>query len=672
VPEPSFDLDTFLAMPRLAGLHLSPDGSRLALTVQTVAGDGKRFISSIWEVRTDGRSAPRRLTRSSKGERARGFLPDGSLLFTSGRNDGESGADHTDTDALFVLPAAAGEPRRLLDPPAGVGAVLTGASSPTIVVTAALHPGAATFEEDEARERARSDAGVEARLVDEYPDRYWDHDIGPRASRLFALELGNAESTGAPARDLTPAPPWPGWLEGEDVGLALSPDGARVAFDAAMHAGPRFKADLVVVGTSAADGVRVLVDADVEHGALAWSPDGSTIAVASRDLGEPDAPPRNHLSLVDAATGAVRPLAEQWDARAHEISWSSDGRALLVVADELGHTPIFRVGLDGSLTRLTAAGAYGSLAVAPDGVSLYAIRSHLDSPPVPVRLDQSTADQAPPALPSPGAGTSVPVRVEEVSATAADGTEVRSWLVLPRDRPAGPMPLAVLIHGGPISSWTGWHWRWSAPLYAARGWAVLLPNPRLSTGYGHEHIARAWTDWATLPAGDIHASIDAAIARDDVDGERVAALGGSYGGYMANWLAGTTDRFRAIVTHASVWNLTMERDTSDAGFWMDREFGHPLHDEESWRRQSPHLNVASITTPMLLIHGARDQRVPIGHTHHLWMELQTRGVPSRMLVYPDENHWVLKPQNSRLWYETVFAFLDEHVLGGEWVRPALL
>jgi dipeptidyl aminopeptidase/acylaminoacyl peptidase len=149
-------------------------------------------------------------------------------------------------------------------------------------------------------------------------------------------------------------------------------------------------------------------------------------------------------------------------------------------------------------------------------------------------------------------------------------------------------------------------------------------------------------------------------------------MGGSYGGYMANWLAGGTDRFRAIVTHASVWNLAMQRDICDVGFALDREFGHPLRDEQNWRRQSPHLRADALATPMLVIHGLRDQRVPVANAHSLWMELQLRAIPSRLLLFPDENHWILKPQNARLWYQTVFGFLDEHVLGEAWRRPALL
>jgi dipeptidyl aminopeptidase/acylaminoacyl peptidase len=673
VPDPAFDLDDFLAMPRLVNLHLCPDGTRLALTVQTMAADGKRFVASIWEVRTDGEAPPRRLTRSARGETARGFLPDGSLLFTSSRSDAESEDDrHPDGDVLYVLPGAGGEPRRVLAPPDGIGVVLTMPSSPTVVVTAALHPSAATFDEDEARQAARKEAGIEARLVEHYPDRWWDHDIGPRQPHLFALELSGGDAEIPGVRDLTPSPPWPGWFEAEDPQFALSADGSRVAFGAAMHAAPGFKADLAMVATSGDEAVRVLVDAAVEHGALAWSPDGSTIAVASTDLGEPARPPRFHLCLIDAATGAARLLAEDWIGQVQEVCWTSDGTALLVTADEHGHTPVFRIELDGDATRLSASGAYRNLVVAPDGATLFAIRSHITEPPAAVALHVQGADQQPRRLRSPVDGPPVRAHLEEVATAAADGTEIHSWLVLPQVTGAEPLPLVVLIHGGPVSSWAGWHWRWNACLLAARGWAVLLPNHRLSTGYGHEHIARAWDDWATLPAGDIHAAVDAVEVRPDIDAGRSAAMGGSYGGYMANWLAGTTNRFRAIIAHASVWDLTMERDTSDAGFFMDREFGDPLRHEENWRRQSPHLRVEAITTPMLVIHGGRDQRVPVGNAHHLWMELQSRGLPSRMLLFPDENHWVLKPQNARLWYLTVFAFLDQYVLGAEWVRPPLL
>ena len=679
VSETRFDVDAFVSMPRLLNLHVSPDGSRLALTVHNVAADGKRFVGAIWEVHTSGDVPPRLLASPDNGATARGFLPDGSLLLTASPSDFERPASEAAdpdrsgvprADALYLLPVVGGEPRCILTPDAGVGEVLTARQSSTVVLTAAMHPGTTTLAEDEARERSRKDAGVQARLVDHYPDRYWDHDIGPRQPRLFAIDLTGGEADIPSARDLTPTPPWAGWLE--DVQFSLSDDGAHVVFGAEPHPAGRFKADLAVLDTVADSVVRILIDADANHSAVAWSPDGSTIAVAAEELGSPDTPPRFSLELVDAATAAVKHLAPEWDGLAVEIRWTRDGRALIITADEQGHTPVFRVDLDGAVTRLTASGAYRNLALSPDGATLYAIRSDITEPPAPVALDAAGADQQPRWLSSPIAATPLSTRCEEVSASGPDGARIHSWLVLPEERPATPLPLAVLIHGGPISSWTGWHWRWSASVLAAHGWAVLLPNPRLSTGYGHDHIAAAWGDWAALPAGDILAAVEAAAGRPDIDGARVAALGGSYGGYMSNWLAVTSDRFGAIVTHASVWDLQLERDTSDAGFLMDREFGDPLRHEDTWRRQSPHRLADSLHTPMLVIHGARDQRVPLGNAHSLWTALQMRGVPSRLLVFPDENHWILKPQNARLWYRTVLAFLDEHVLGKQWERPPLL
>jgi dipeptidyl aminopeptidase/acylaminoacyl peptidase len=291
------------------------------------------------------------------------------------------------------------------------------------------------------------------------------------------------------------------------------------------------------------------------------------------------------------------------------------------------------------------------------------------APSHPVRVSREgtvTVLAAPVGLPE------APATMVEVDTAAGDGARVRGWLMLPPGATAdAPAPLLLWIHGGPLHSWNAWSWRWNPQLAVARGYAVLLPDPALSTGYGLDFIARGWNAWGAAPYTDLMAITDAVVARPDIDETRTAAMGGSFGGYMANWVAGHTDRFRGIVTHASLWALDQFGPTTDfSPYWQS------IFTAEAMEENSPHRFVDEIRTPMLVVHGDRDYRVPIGEGLRLWSELNKRyaaadgSSPHRFLYFPDENHWVLKPQHAVVWYETVFAFLGQHVLGEEWTRPA--
>nr|WP_276612430.1 prolyl oligopeptidase family serine peptidase [Kineococcus vitellinus] len=224
-----------------------------------------------------------------------------------------------------------------------------------------------------------------------------------------------------------------------------------------------------------------------------------------------------------------------------------------------------------------------------------------------------------------------------------------------------------------MGSWNAWSWRWNPWLATARGYAVLLPDPALSTGYGPEFLARGWGAWGQAPYTDLMALTDAALAREDLDASRTAAMGGSFGGYVANWIAGHTDRFRAIVTHAGLWALEQFGPTTDAAHYWSREMTAQMV-----AANDPAAHVERITTPMLVIHGDKDYRVPVGEALRLWWELNRHwsgdpaDLPHRFLLFPDENHWVLTPQHAILWYETVFAFLATHVHGVPFQEPDLL
>jgi dipeptidyl aminopeptidase/acylaminoacyl peptidase len=220
-------------------------------------------------------------------------------------------------------------------------------------------------------------------------------------------------------------------------------------------------------------------------------------------------------------------------------------------------------------------------------------------------------------------------------------------------------------------SYNGWSWRWNPWLMAAKGYAVLKPDPALSTGYGVDFIRRGWGHWGGTPYTDLTSITDAAVQRPDIDESRTAAMGASYGGYMANWIAGHTDRFDAIVTHASIWSLEQEMWTSDQSYDFFREMTRDAADA-----YSPHRFADNIVTPMLVIHGEKDYRVPIGEALRLWWDLSSRSkggdFPHRFLYFPDENHWVLTPDHAKVWYSTILAFLAQHVLGEPWQRPEVL
>jgi dipeptidyl aminopeptidase/acylaminoacyl peptidase len=459
--------------------------------------------------------------------------------------------------------------------------------------------------------------------------------------------------------------------------VAVTPDGATVVcgWDTGEVTNPRNR--LVAIDVASGDRRVLLDDPASSVGHLACSPDGRLVVCERIRHGDPDHALDVGLWLVDLETGEGRELAADLQLWPSGPVWAADGRAVFFVADQNGRTPVFRVEVggeeEGRVTRLCADGAFSDPCPSPDGRRLYALRATMAAPAGAVALDAATADQRPQPLPTPGLPLAVPGSLTEVETQAGDGTRLRGWLVLPSGASAAaPAPLVVFIHGGPLSSWTGWSWRWNPWLLAARGYAVLLGDPAPSTGYGRALVQRGRGRWGAEPFADLMALVDAAEARPEVDAERTAAMGGSFGGYMANWVAGQTDRFRCIVTHASIWSLEQFHGTTDHAAWWEREFGSPEAMPERYREHSPDRNLARIRTPMLVIHGERDHRVPIGEALRLWADLTRTGAEARFLYFPDENHWILTPPHVRVWYETVLAFLDQHVLGKDWVRPPLL
>ena len=667
---PFGDLSRFLEIPRVTGLALSPDGGTLVAGVQRLSPDGKQFTSSVWRIDPAG-GAPVRLTRSGEGESAAGFLPDGSLLFTGKRPDPEAKKDDPAADgaALWSLPAAGGEARLLAAPPAGVVSFAIGRESGTVVFAAEVLGRSEDLADDAKRRKARKDADVTAILHEDAKVRYWDHPIGPAARRFFAFTPPADDSTQRPElADVT-----------GDVGFTiigehdLTPDGGTIvtAWHVELPDGD-YREDLMAIDVATGKRTTLASVPKVDFYAPRVSPDGRWVIVQREFHGDYDNALWQTLWLQPLDGGEGRDPLPDFDLWPNGQVWSHDSSTVYFVADELGHAPVFQLDIaSGTAIRLTGDhGSYSQVQVAPDG-TVYALRSAIDSPPRPVRLESSKADQQPTLLAAAAGvdGLELPGRWEEIVVPAADGRPIHARLVLPQGE--GPAPLLLFIHGGPHGSWNGWTWRWNPWVLARRGYAVLLPDPGMSTGYGRDFHQRGWGEWGGAPFTDLMTVTDAVVARPDIDETRTAALGGSFGGYMANWVATHTDRFKAIVSHAGLWNLEFVAG-SDAGYYFRREFGHVLEQPDRWERNSPHRFAADIRTPMLVIHGDRDYRVPIDNALRQWHDLKRHDADAKFLYYPDENHWISKPQESALWYETVAAFLADKVLGEEWQRPELL
>ncbi len=656
------DVDEYIGARRVTGLAASHDFSRAVIAIAALDDSRTEYRTSLWEIDVDGGSPARRLTHGEWGESAPVFTSAGDLLFSR-----RSSKD--DPARLWILPASGGEARVLETRSAGLSEVRTARSGLGLVGFSPVFGSSSTDEDDDALRTERKANKVDAILHTGVPVRFWDHDLGPATPHLFS---GSADgSTGL--RDLTPGAA--GALH--EAAFDVVADGSFVVSTWAVPGAlATVRTVLVRIDTATGERTTIVDDVDADLGAPAISPDGASVVFVRESLSTPEDAPRMTLQRYDFESSSVVDVAPGWDRWPIDPVWLPDGSGVLVTADDDGRSPIFVVRDGAEPRRLTNTDdAYTHVHVSPDGTRVLALAASYLAAPHPVSIDLSDGtvvdlDTSIDRCPLPGFLT-------EIDTVVDDGARVRGWLALPEGASeAAPAPLLLWVHGGPLGSWNTWSWRWNPWLMVARGYAVLLPDPALSTGYGQEFVQRGWGAWGKAPFTDLMALTDVAAALPEIDDTRTAAMGGSFGGYMANWIAGHTDRFDAIVTHASLWALDQFGPTTDAPYYWAREMSPEMAVENS-----PHLFVADIATPMLVIHGDKDYRVPIGEGLRLWYELLSEsGLPAddegntehRFLYFPAENHWILSPQHAKVWYEVVLAFLAEHVLGERVSMPRIL
>ncbi|OGA17620.1 MAG: hypothetical protein A3I63_03700 [Betaproteobacteria bacterium RIFCSPLOWO2_02_FULL_66_14] len=660
----TYTVEQHVALKRVTEFAASPCGSWLAVSVQRLDRDGAKYASDLWKVPTDGGAAVQ-LTRGDSKDSAPCFRHDGALAFLSNRLPNEVKPDEEAEKRMqvWLLPREGGEPRQLTDEPLGVESFRFAKGADRMVAFAPVIPG---IEHDRQRETAtaRSKHGPSARRFRAQPVRHWDHWLHENPD-LASTRLVAYDGSGQNRVDLTPEAQREFAIE---PALDVSEDG-RLAVATRHSIGKDRELDttllLVEIETRKA---RILGEAEnVNLEAPVFSPDGRCIA-ATRVTRSPSVAIRPLATVIDVATGAMRSIAEGWDRWPQVENWSRDGRYLIATADDEGHTPVFRIAVaDGAVERLTsrtAGGAHGHPVELPDG-RIAAIRSTLlDAPECCVVAPRAESAPQPLARLSGFVSAEEWASVETFSTPSTDGTPIHGFLVKPRDS-KGPLPLAFWIHGGPIGMDTdGWHWRWNPLLLVAQGYAVALPNPRGSTGFGQDFVQGIWGNvWGDQCYRDLMAVADALCTRTDVDAGRTMAMGGSFGGYMTNWIGTQTDRFACLVTHASIATMAQFTGVTDHPAWWYLEMGgeNPYADPERFDRYAPIRQVSNWKTPALIIHGECDYRCPVNEALNLFEALQYHGVPSELLVFPDENHWILKPRNVVAWYEAVIEFIGRHL-----------
>jgi dipeptidyl aminopeptidase/acylaminoacyl peptidase len=650
-----FDVATLLSLTRLSDPQISPDGKTVAFVAQTVDLPNNKKLNAIYSVPIAG-GTPLLL---GDGDRPR-WNQDGSRIFFD--------SDRSGSSQIWIMSANGSAPKQLTTVVSEASGVTVAADGKHIVFTSEVFPDCGVDDTCNQKNIDAAKGAPRARIYDSLLYRHWTTWQSPRRSHIISTVFDPVTLTVSDLKDLTPgkreAPPFS--LGGPDD-YVISPDSKEVCFAMNTDDVPAASTntDLFVIPIDGVGEPRRITTNPAADQSPQYSPDGQFLAWRSQQRPGYESD-RWRLLVMDRSSGNVNVLTDLLDRSVNSFTFSPDGRQIFFTAVDRGRQSIRVMPVTGGAIQVAISGDnfLDDMQLTHDGKTMVFTRQS-GSQPVGIARGSSSGG-APTDLTHfndalLAAHPTTPY--EEITTKGAEDAQVQTFLVKPPGfDPAKKYPVIMLIHGGPEGEWgQAWSYRWNAQVFAAQGYVVAMPNPRGSIGYGQKFTDDVNQDWGGRAYQDIMAATDAVAGLPYVDSEHISAAGASYGGYMINWIMGHSDRFKALVSHDGVYNLRTEAGGTEELWFPKWEFGGmPWENPDGYEKFSPDNYAKNFKTPTLVIHNELDFRIPYDQGLELFTALQMQKVPSKLLVFADEGHWVLKPRNSELWYKTVLNWLDTY------------
>jgi dipeptidyl aminopeptidase/acylaminoacyl peptidase len=665
-----FTFEDMMKLKRVGAPVPSPDGRWVVFDAVDVDLEANTKISHLWIVPATGGEA-RRLNQTPNHEERPRFSPDGKrLIWTSKATDPTQIWMSNFTSESGGLD---GTPHQVTNISTGADGAIWSSDGKSIVFLSSIFPDAKDDAENKARDEELKKSKLKAKIFTKLLYRHWTSYTEFKRSHLFAVSAETDASQPTSARDLTPGdhdvPPFN--LGGQDM-YSVSPDGQELAYTSNIDEveATSTNNEIFIVPMAGGTPKKISTSPGNDNTPL-YSPDGKHLAWRSMARAGFEAD-KQSLIVYQRQLGQMRNATAAWDRSVGSLVWTPDSQSLFFTAEDHGESPILEMALDAKQPIEWIKLHADDLVFSKDGRFLFFSGMSVAGPAEIASLDlgdrkelgMRTIAVTPTTRMNEALLSQIDMQpLESFTFKGGANDDVQGFIVKPPGfNPTKKYPLKFLIHGGPQGAWgNSWSYRWNPELFAASGYVVVMINFHGSTGYGQKFTDSISGDWGGKPYEDLMKGLDfVEKTYPFIDKNREAALGASYGGYMANWVLGHTDRFKCIVSHDGVFNTESAYGTTEELWFTEWEFkGPPWKNRELYRKFSPHLFAEKFKTPTLVVHGQLDFRLDVSEGFQLFTTLQRLKVPSKMLYFPDEGHWVLKPQNSRLWWKTVNDWVDQ-------------